>query len=59
MYYAFIDEYTGQQFGSFEVFELDDGWYWWSCRPGCLPDGESFGPFVDEPTAIEDARWGA
>jgi hypothetical protein len=21
------------------------GWYWWSCFPGCLPEGDAFGPF--------------
>jgi hypothetical protein len=21
------------------------GWYWWRCFPGCLPDGDAFGPF--------------
>lgn len=31
------------------------GWYWWSCSPGCLPEGEPFGPFETETTAREDA----
>ena len=31
---------------------LMGGWYWWSCQPGCLPDGEPNGPFETE----EDAR---
>ena len=33
-----------------------DGWYWWSCFPGCLPDSEPFGPFDTEAEALEDAR---
>lgn len=27
------------------VREYNPGFYWWSCSPGCLPDGESNGPF--------------
>jgi len=34
----------------------EPGWYWWSCFPGCLPDGEPFGPFVTEQEAISDAQ---
>jgi hypothetical protein len=34
------------------------GWYWWSCFPGCLPDGEAQGPFETEEEALEDAREG-
>ena len=35
---------------------LPDGWYWWSCLPGCLPDGEPTGPFDTEEEALEDAQ---
>ena len=35
---------------------LDPGWYWWSCFPGCLPDGEAMGPFASEEEALADAR---
>jgi hypothetical protein len=34
----------------------DPGWYWWSCFPGCLPDGEPVGPFETEEEAIADAQ---
>lgn len=34
------------------------GWYWWSCFPGCLPDGDPVGPFETEAAALEDAREG-
>ena len=46
-----------------EVFEVSDkdaseemprGWYWQSCFPGCLPDGEPFGPFSSEEEARND-----
>ena len=32
------------------------GWYWQSCFPGCLPDGDPIGPFATEQEALEDAR---
>lgn len=35
------------------------GWYWHSCFPGCLPDGEPNGPFDTEAEAVEDAQQGA
>lgn len=33
-----------------------EGWYWWSCSPGCLPDSEPSGPFETEALALRDAR---
>lgn len=34
-----------------------EGWYWWHCFPGCLPDDfEPFGPFKSEAEAIADAQ---
>ncbi len=57
------------EYGSFETFfvpsnrshatdndDLEAGWYWWACFPGCLPDGEPSGPFNSEREAILDAR---
>jgi hypothetical protein len=35
---------------------MASGWYWWSCFPGCLPDGEPFGPFATEAEALGDAQ---
>ena len=32
------------------------GWYWWSCFPGCLPDGDPSGPFATEADALADAQ---
>ena len=32
------------------------GWYWWSCFPGCLPDGDPNGPFDTEALALADAQ---
>lgn len=33
-----------------------EGWYWWSCQPGCLPDGDAIGPFESRADAIGDCR---
>lgn len=35
---------------------LPEGWYWWPCFPGCLPDGDPNGPFDTEDEALGDAR---
>ncbi len=35
--------------------EYPEGWYWWSCSPGCLPDGDPIGPFDTEEEALHDA----
>jgi len=32
------------------------GWFWWSCFPGCLPDGPAMGPFKTRKEALEDAQ---
>jgi hypothetical protein len=32
------------------------GWFWWSCFPGCLPDGPPNGPFKNYNEALADAR---
>lgn len=31
------------------------GWYWWSCFPGCLPDGDPMGPYSSATRAAEAA----
>lgn len=49
------------QHGGIEVFwrkprsGYRPGWYWWSCQPGCLPDGEASGPFDTSEAAYDDA----
>ena len=32
------------------------GWYWWSCFPGCMPDGDPSGPYDTEAEAIAAAQ---
>ena len=66
-WHQFTDE-QGELFGSFEVFftcgsfdQASDeahqsGWYWVACFPGCLPDGESVGPFQSEKECLADAE---
>jgi hypothetical protein len=50
-----------EHFGSFETFfaydssDRPNGWYWWACFPGCLPDGDASGPFENEHEAIKNA----
>jgi len=38
-----------------ELSDFPDGWYWWSCFTGCLPDGDPMGPFDMEKEAYRDA----
>jgi hypothetical protein len=33
-----------------------EGWYYWVCFPGCLPDGDAIGPFDTADDAIADAQ---
>jgi len=65
-FYQFEDAQTRERFGSFEIYEIEPGdaevrtgreagFYWWACSPGCLPDGEPYGPFGDATEAYEDA----
>ena len=35
----------------------DTGWFWWACRPTCLP-GAVAGPFADNYLAYRDALGG-
>jgi len=36
--------------------ELESGWYYWFCLPGCLPDSDPIGPFESEKAALKAAR---
>ena len=62
-YHPFLSE-DGEKFGSFEVFWVaagsseqlqDEGWYWHSCHPGCLPDSDASGPHDTSIEAYESA----
>lgn len=73
-YHRFREPGTHHDWGSFEVWwsggatgrdghgmanTEEPGWYWWTCFPGCMPDGESNGPFRTSYLAYVDARGGA
>lgn len=36
--------------------QLEEGWYWQACFPGCMPDGDPRGPFATQEDALADAR---
>lgn len=35
---------------------LEPGWYWQARFPGCLPDGDQYGPFNTSEEAIASAQ---
>lgn len=35
---------------------IEGGWFWQSCFPGCLPDGDPMGPFATRAEALADAQ---
>jgi hypothetical protein len=36
-------------------FDMREGWFWWSCQCGYLPDGPPVGPFATSYLAYRDA----
>jgi len=36
----------------------EDGWFWWTCVPGCLPDSDVSGPFSTQRECLENATEG-
>lgn len=40
-----------------ETGTMPEGWYYWHCQPGCLPDSDPIGPFLSEDEAREDAEF--
>lgn len=48
----------GDCWGDEDGNAMPAGWYWWSCQPGCLPDGDPTGPFDTEDEAIADLKAG-
>jgi hypothetical protein len=49
---------AGNPMGEFSLAKeegiMPSGWYWWSCFPGCMPDGDAMGPFATEAECIAD-----
>lgn len=54
--YALPDLEVFQVPQDYPLADTESGWYWWSCFPGCLPDGDASGPFTTEEEALADAR---
>ena len=55
---AFYIGYDGSAYGRTYLNpgtgeELERGWYWWACHPGCIPDSEPDGPYPTEREAIQ------
>ncbi len=61
-----VDPHTGR---TIEVFYADQtlarsfgngctGWFWWTCKAGCLPDREPRGPFPTSFRAYQAATSG-
>ena len=59
---VFFDRCEGDCGGTWANCLRPDGWYWWACFPGCLPDGQvghpadANGPFETATEAIADAQ---
>lgn len=66
--YVSIKDDNGHTHWPVEVFRHDGvpvtqdyesmpaGWYWWTCFPGCLPEGDPHGPFKSRVAAAADAE---
>lgn len=39
-----------------EELDIKGGWFYWSCFPGCLPDGPPMGPYPTRAEAEQAAR---
>jgi len=39
-------------------YRSEEGFYWQSCFPGCLPDSDPIGPFATQAEALADAQEG-
>ena len=39
-----------------EGLEIQGGWFYWYCFPGCLPDSDPIGPFASDSEARKAAQ---
>jgi len=39
-----------------QEYNVQGGWFWHACFPGCLPDSDSNGPFATKAQALADAQ---
>ena len=56
IFYRTYDEWLSDGWNHYDDNSYTDGWYWWSCFPGCVPDSDPFGPFDTEAAAREHAQ---
>ena len=52
---AFYNYGPGSPFWNGDA-DMAEGWYFWYCFPGCLPDSDPMGPYASEQLAVEAAR---
>ena len=36
--------------------QMPEGYYYWYCTPGCMPEGDPIGPFVSAEEALAEIR---
>lgn len=48
------DDYQPEPEDNTEPYE--EGWYYWYCFPGCLPDSDPYGPYDSEEEALQAAQ---
>ena len=53
---ALAEEWCGEAGLGEDDPPIEPGWYWWSCSPGWLPDGDPNGPYDSEDLAVAHAR---
>ena len=52
----FLSSHQAAQWNEQGAENLERGWYWWACFPGCLPDSDPTGPFDSRREAEMDAE---
>ena len=68
VFYCTTEEFVAAEAGTWQAERLTDeeadsshaqfleGWYYWFCSPGCLPDSDPVGPFATEEDALINAQ---
>lgn len=51
-----IEIWNDERCNEYDAMAYTEGWYYWLCLPGCLPDSEPIGPFETEEEALDDAK---
>lgn len=51
-----VEVFQGWEYSNGDL-DLDrDGWYYWQCAAGCMPDSDAMGPFGTFEDAVRDAQ---